>query len=178
MQPKAFSPQVALAGPGATGAVVTELTNGTIVTVNGTEFLYSIVAVTSGSPIASVVFDWNGKTKVRTEKVAPYVLCGNVGQTYKACAKGAWVLGEQTVTATVTGGDSFTVTFSVVDALGALALPTRNIVQVGPRPYFLVKAMKEFSLKTKLGTCVWVWVACGMSKFKFLTLRLGLWARK
>jgi hypothetical protein len=143
------------AGPGETGAVVASLYNTTVITLPfGSIPKFSVVAVTTGGPTQSVQFDFDGSRNYRTETSAPYALCGNLGTDYTICR--LLDAGKHTVTARSKGGNPFTVTFEIVistyDPYAALQLDKRNVVQFGPRPYFLVEAMKPSPLKTKLGT--------------------------
>lgn len=137
------------AGSGQSGAVVASLTNGTVVTLDEAKLALSIVATTSNGTVSGVDFTLNG-VFVRTDWVAAYAMCGNSANFFNVCDK--IQKGKHTVTAKPRNGNPFTVTFEIVDTYGALQLSTRNVVQLGPRPYFLVKAMKESPLKTKLGT--------------------------
>jgi Malectin domain len=99
------------------GTLVTNLVNGTIVylgTISEPPQTLTVVAVTdttSKRRIPSLVFDWNGKVRYRTETTAPYTLCG--GNPYAICTD--LKAGVHTVTATPKGGTSFRVTFTLVD---------------------------------------------------------------
>jgi hypothetical protein len=95
-----------------TGALVTSLSNTTVVYLNGMAPNYTVVAITTGGPIRSVQFSWNSSTLYRTEKIAPYTLCG--GRSYDQCAN--LRAGAHTVTANVNGRaeTAYRVSFSIV----------------------------------------------------------------
>jgi hypothetical protein len=149
------------AGPGETGAVVASLFNNQVITLPfGSIPKFSVVAVTTGGSIQSVQFDFDGKVNFRTETSAPYSLCGNAGSDYTICR--GLDAGKHTATAKSNrGGTPYSITFEIVistyDPYTALQLEKRNVVQFGPRPYFLVEAMKPSPLKTKLGTAESAW---------------------
>lgn len=132
------------------GAFVSSLTNETIIAIApGETPKFNVVAKTSSGQIDSVQFDLDGVVNYRTEYESIYALCGNNGNYYNVCSK--LVAGSHTVTAKAKNGKPFTVTFKIGGPYEALQLDKRAVVQLGPRPYFLVKAMKPSPLKTTLG---------------------------
>jgi PT repeat len=104
------------------GELVTPLVNATVIYLNGTTPNYTIVAVTVGGPIRSVQFTWNSATPYRTEKIAPYTLCG--GRSYNQCQK--LQVGTHAVSAAVNGqvGTMYRVSFAIVNGTKTLS-PTR-----------------------------------------------------
>jgi hypothetical protein len=68
-----------------TGAVISDLKNGTVVYLNDTNLSLTVVAVpdrTKG-PISKVQMGWNRNARYRIETVEPYTLCG--GTSYAPC---------------------------------------------------------------------------------------------
>ena len=63
--------------------VVAVLSNNDVVAVDPTQS-YNIHAVTSGTTVQSVQFQYNGNV-VRTEGIAPYAFCGDAGGNFFAC---------------------------------------------------------------------------------------------
>ena len=76
----------------------------------------NIQAIVSFSGTGSVKFGYNGNANYRTEKVAPYAMCGDASGNYKTCTE--LVVGDHVVTATpfVAGmmGTPQTVSFRIV----------------------------------------------------------------
>jgi hypothetical protein len=94
------------------GTFVTDLVDGAVFYLNGTTPSYTIVAVpepSSAGRIRTVLFGWNSKSRYRTEKIAPYTLCG--GRSYNVCK--SLKAGVHTVTATPNGGTPFRITFTI-----------------------------------------------------------------
>lgn len=63
------------------------LTDGMVVNTNTRNgSCFNVIATTISGAVGSVKFGYNGKSNVRTEKMAPYALCGNVGSSYNVCS--------------------------------------------------------------------------------------------
>ncbi|CAN5476402.1 hypothetical protein BH23BAC1_BH23BAC1_35070 [soil metagenome] len=82
----------------------------------------NIRAVSSSTNTGSVIFGFNGNNNYKLENIAPYVIGGNVSNNYYKWA--GLKMGKNTVTATTyssshgkgTKGDSYTVSFTIVDS--------------------------------------------------------------
>jgi Malectin domain len=95
------------------GTFVTDLVNGAVFYLNNTTPSYTVVAVpdpSSAKSIKTVLYGWNSKSRYRTEKIAPYTLCG--GKSYNVCKN--LRAGVHTVTATPNGGAPLRITFTIV----------------------------------------------------------------
>jgi hypothetical protein len=116
------------------GTFVTDLVDGAIFYLNGTKPSYTIVAVpdpSSAKSIRTVLYGWNSKSRYRTEKIAPYTLCG--GRSYNVCK--SLKAGVHTVTATPNGGAPFRIAFTIVagfppPTLAPVAVPTPTLAPI------------------------------------------------
>jgi hypothetical protein len=78
-----------------------------VATINA--YAFNIVVTTSGGPVGSVRFGYNGNRNYRTESISPYCLCGSQGTNLKSCA--VLVVGMHSIIAT---------TYSGIKASGAI----------------------------------------------------------
>jgi hypothetical protein len=83
----------------------------------------AIEALTTGLSITSVVFDYNALRNVSIETMAPYALCGNTGPNFKRCT--FLTVGTHRINATISNvpGRSRAITFTLVNASVAGAVP-------------------------------------------------------
>jgi Malectin domain len=109
---------------GGGSTVVAKLVDGVVIKIPpGTTPNFGVNAVTTGSPITSVVFGFNDVSQFRFESSAPYAMCGNDGPLFFRCSK--LLVGTHNVTATVTNtGSSFSARFQIVNDI----VPTAPIV--------------------------------------------------
>lgn len=117
---------------GGSSNVVASLVDGAIITIPfGTTPSFGVKAITSGSPISSVIFGWNDITQYRVESSAPYALCGNDGPMFFRCSR--LLIGTHKVTATVSNtGSTISATFQIVSNSIAPTAPVSSPVLPQP----------------------------------------------
>jgi Malectin domain len=103
----------------------TNLFNGTTVAVpaGGLSPMFSVEAVTAGSPIRFVQFGYNETTAYRKDWIAPYSLCGNSKEIFNKCDFLAF--GSHKVATRTDTGDVYEVSFSIVKGENAKS-PTKS----------------------------------------------------
>lgn len=94
---------------------------------------FNVEVTTTGGPVGSVKFGYNGKVSFRTESELPYCFCGSQGTDLKTCS--ALVVGLHNITVTTysgikangTVGTSQKLTFRIVnDTLQLTDVPTNS----------------------------------------------------
>ena len=119
-----------------TDEILGELTEDLIVNLAtlGTSNL-NVVAIGGELSLSSIIFDLNGRTNFRTERVAPYALAGNIGSDYLPLQL---PLGANTITVTPTAngvrGASRTVNFEVISGTPAAKGAITSSTKVFPNP--------------------------------------------
>jgi Malectin domain len=126
---------------GGTTKVVTNLANGTIVRVpTGETPSFSVEAVTTGSPVTTVQFGYNGNVNFKTETSAPWTLCGDSVKSIPACP--VLTFGSHTVSARINDNfaTTYQVTFQIVSASAPVPAPVAPPKAAAPKAASPTKA--------------------------------------
>jgi Malectin domain len=117
---------------GGTKAVFATLSDNAVIQVpSNTTPNFNVEAVTTGGPIASILFGYNDNANYRVEKTTPYALCGDNAGIFKGCTPPDLGIGTHRVNATISNtGKSAAIRFQILRA--PVPSPVRAPVAVAP----------------------------------------------
>jgi hypothetical protein len=104
-----------------TDVKIMDIVDGQVINVNNIVGLsapaFNINAITTGS-VSSVIFGFNTMMEYRTERSAPYALCGNNGPMYSVCTDLGYGIHTVTATPTLSGvaGSTVSIKFTIISS--------------------------------------------------------------